>query len=178
MLIEALAGLLSKIIARGSSNISSAAKTAAEIAVRESPTKYGSQGRLEIPELAIGVPLYDTTTGSAQKIVDDENSAAYLFWGDQIAIADHSSQANFNNLNNAVPSRTTAYIVRPGRTERYVCAQTQIGHIKIGSSGNQIYDCKWRPVYQQNRGRLTIYTCIQKSAQDVMDVRLTYWAPT
>lgn len=137
---------------------------------------YGSQGRLEIDELDIGVPLYDTANGDAQALIDNEESAAYLRWYGQVAIADHANQANFSNLSWAVPGKTVAVIDRKAAQDRFVCYRTQIGHIRIGARGsNQVFDEDWKPVHGQNNNGLTIYTCIGKPAKDVMDVRLTYW---
>ena len=139
---------------------------------------YGDRGRLEIPDLDISVPLYDTYGKDSQKIVDTYNSAAYLHWGEQVAIADHASQANFIRLNQVREGITDAYIVNQGAREKYVCYQSQVGHIQTVNGKNQIYDAKWRSVFTQNTSGLTIYTCMQRSAPDVMDIRLTYWKKT
>ena len=138
---------------------------------------YGTYGRLEIPDLNISVPLYGVESGSAQQVVDLEDSAAYLKWPEQITIVDHCQQGNFANLNKAIPGQTKAFIVEPDLKKTYVCYQTQIGHIKIGTTSNVLFDKDWIPVYKSNAGGLTMYTCIEKSSQNVMDVRVTYWKP-
>ena len=138
---------------------------------------YGNQGRIEIPTLNISVPLYDTSTGSAQQIIDNEHSAVYLRWGQQIAVADHTTSENFCNLAHAIEGRTVATIDRKTSKQNYICSKKQIGHIKIGNGSNSIYDSKWQPVFPQNAGGLTTYTCISKSAEDVMDIWLIFWRP-
>ena len=138
---------------------------------------YGTRGRIEIPELNISVPLNGTESGGAQEVIDREDSAVYLIWPNNITIADHCHQANFSNLNKAIPGRTKAYIVTPDSKKGYFCYKTQVGHIKIGATSNTLYDQNWEAVYEKNGGGLTMYTCIERSAPDVMDVRLTYWKP-
>ncbi len=140
--------------------------------------KYGTHGRLIIPDLNISVPLNGIELGSAQHVIDLEDSAVYLKWPNQIVIADHCTQANFSNLKKAVPGRTKALIVTPDSKEEFACCRKQIGHIRIGQSSNALYDRDWIPVYKTNSGRLTMYTCISRSAPDVVDVWLTYWRPT
>jgi len=128
--------------------------------------KKGTHGRIEIPSLRIGVPLYNSN-GNAQKIVDNKKSAVFLEWEDQIAIADHSGQDGFERLANAIPYQTLAYIDYKGK-EYYLCTKKQVGHIV----NDRIYDSKWE---HAKSGGLVIYTCIGKSAEDVMDAWLTYW---
>lgn len=167
---------LSRIFARLVANRPMVIQTGPDPAPEPKVKVYGSQGRLEINELGISVPLYDTSRGDAQKLVDDVDSAAYLRWGTQVAVADHACQANFANLSRAVPGRTIAVIDRKTSQEQYMCYRTQVGHIRIIAPGNNnIYDANWAPVKTQNAGGLTIYTCMGKSAEDVMDIRLTYW---
>ena len=139
--------------------------------------KYGNAGRLEIPELSIGVALYDTRVGTAQQIVDNPESAVLLRWEAQKAIADHSSQSNFANLNRARPYGTVMYLdSKGGARERYLCVSSQVGHIKTDEHGtNSIYDGKWESPRVKNKGGICIYTCIQRSAPNIMDIRLTYW---
>ena len=141
------------------------------------PKVYGTHGRLEIPDLLIGVPLYDAKGSESQAVVDKVNSAVYMHWPKQDAIADHASQANFSNLNMAKVDRTVAIIDYGNREEKYHCVNSQVGHIRISPSGNRIFDENWNMAYFQNDGGLCIYTCMKKSADDVMDVRLTYWQP-
>lgn len=138
---------------------------------------YGSKGRLEIPALNISVPLYDTSIDSAQKLVDNQNSAAYLRWPAQNAIADHASQANFSNLSNVVVGTTTMSIETPNNATKYRCVKSQVGHIKTANGSNTIFDENWESPYVQNAGGICIYTCLGRSAPDVMDIRLTYWQP-
>ena len=138
---------------------------------------YGTHGRLEIPYLHISVPLYDAFGGTEkQRVVDEPNSAAYFHLGVQDVIADHASQANFQNLNMA-RCGMVAIVDECGKETVYQLVQSQIGHIRISPLGNRLFDQNWRQVAEQNAGGLCIYTCMKQSANDVMDVRLTYWQP-
>ena len=138
---------------------------------------YGTKGRVEIPDLHISVPLYDTSVGAAQQIVDNQNSAVYLHWPAQNAIADHASQANFSNLSNVIVGSTTMSIETPNNARYYRCVKSQVGHIKTTNGSNRIFDENWESPYIQNTGGICIYTCLGRSAPDIMDVRLTYWQP-
>lgn len=138
---------------------------------------YGTHGRLEIPSLFISVPLYDSKGADNQRVVDNPNSAAYMHWQKQDAIADHASQASFSNLNMVKPGKTVATIDLRTRQEKYLCVNSQVGHIRISPNGNRIFDANWNSANFQNEGGLCIYTCMGKSAEDVMDIRLTYWRP-
>ena len=141
------------------------------------PLVYGTHGRLDIRNLFISVPLYDAKTGAEkQQVVDDPNSAVFFKLGVQSVIADHASQANFQNLNLAKPGMTARIYDREKETV-YRFKESQVGHIRISPLGNRLFDKNWQQVATQNEGGLCIYTCIGKSADDVMDVRLTYWQP-
>lgn len=143
------------------------------------PKIYGSHGRLEIAELGISIPLYDATDSSGtQRIVDRQDSAAYIHWIKQDAIADHANQSNMANLNMAKAGRTIAVIDLGGEQLAYRCVSSQVGHIRLSPDGkNRIFDANWNRANLQNEGGLCIYTCMHKSAEDIMDVRLTYWRP-
>ena len=131
--------------------------------------------KLKIPTLSINVPIYDRVSGSGQEIIDRADSAVRFKQGPLTIICDHCTHANFMRLNAAVPEHTRAFIVKGiFNRERYVCTGSEVGHILISDSGNRLYDSQWRHVYQTHEG-LCIYTCMRKSAEDVMDVRLTFW---
>ena len=138
---------------------------------------YGDAGLLEIPSLRISVPLYYPGVRSAQEITDDKNSAACFPWGGQTVIADHSHQGNFSMLNLAKAGQTVATVDSENGRQAYLCSRSQVGHLKTTEYGNELYDEEWAKVAGQNPGGLCIYTCIAKSARDVMDVRLTFWTP-
>ena len=134
---------------------------------------YGTHGRIEIPSLFISLPLYDTH-GNAQEIVDMKKAAAYIQWVKQAAIVDHSGQDGFERIAKAIPGQTLAYIeYKDGKIkERYICTKKQVGHIKTINGKNKIFDSNGKtPV----SGGIVMYTCIGRSAPDVMDVWLTYW---
>lgn len=138
---------------------------------------YGSHGRLEIPNLFISVPLYDALDAAdRQRVVDNPDSAVHFRLGVQDVIADHTGQANFQNLNLAKPGMTATIDRKTSKTV-YRMVQSQVGHIRISPLGNRLFDQDWVQVSTQNAGGLCIYTCMGKSAEDVMDVRLTYWQP-
>jgi len=170
-------GILNLIasIFRGGSSIERPAVY--EPIAKPKPMVYGSHGRLEIPNLYISVPLYNALNAAdRQRVVDEPSSAVFFRLGVQDVIADHACQANFQNLNMAKPGMI-ATIDEKERQTSYRMVQSQVGHIRIAALGNKLYDQNWTPVAMQNDGGLCIYTCMGKSADDVMDVRLTYWQP-
>ena len=144
------------------------------------PSKaYGSYGRLEIPDLKIGVPLYASNGNNSQKIVDDRNSAAFIRWHYQEVIADHVSQSNFKNLIMAKPGVTRAHLLfADGSITTLICTQIQTGHIVITDGKNKMYDEQWAPFDKQNAGGFVIYTCKGLRKGNVQDVTLTYWSKT
>ena len=130
--------------------------------------------RLIIPTLSINVPVFFGKDGaSRQEIIDKENSAVYFTWGPLTVIADHSSQANFHNLNKAKPGETIAYLCGD-RVKKYICDRSEVGHI-VSDGGNRLYDSRWMPVHENVKHGVCMYTCIERSAKNIMDVRLTHW---
>ena len=145
--------------------------------IPQTPKKtYGTHGRIEIPDLNIGIPLYLTEDKNAQKIVDDQDSAACICFGEQNIIVDHVSQG-LSNLINVKPGVTKAYIqYEDGSHESYICECSQLGHIKKSSSGNQLFDWTWKHALGKNKNCLTIYTCLGRADGDDQLVTLTYWS--
>lgn len=136
---------------------------------------YGTNGRLEIPDIGIGVPLYEAGNGDAQKIVDNINSAAFIRFGDQDIIADHVCQG-FSNLINVKPGVTEAYIrYEDGRQKAYTCQCSQLGHIRKSASGNSLLDWTWNRALGNNGASLVIYTCLGNPKGTEQSVTLTYW---
>ena len=122
--------------------------------------------RLIIPSLNINIPVFFGKNGpERQEIIDAQNSAVYFKWNQLTVIADHSSQANFKNLNKVKSKKAIAYL----------CDNTEIGHILIGH-GNRLYNSRWLPVHKVYKSGVCIYTCIKRRGQDIMDVRLTHWS--
>lgn len=151
-----------------------------EIKQEEKPIVYGSHGRLEIPTLNISIPLYEASGSTSQKVVDDQDSAAFIRYGTQNIIADHVSQANFSNLIKSRPGKTVANITyEDGTSEKYLCMVSQIGHIKPGENNknNHMFDWRWTPIRGKNPGGLTIYTCMGYAHDGIQDVTITYWLP-
>ena len=129
---------------------------------------------LAIPKLLIAVPVEERMFGNGQDILDKENLAVSFHWNKLMVIADHNHQSNFKNLNKAKEG-TKAYLIDKKKIEMYVCDSTQVGHITLSPHGNRLYDSEYMPVHLVFDSGLCIYTCIEKSADDIMDVRLTHW---
>lgn len=154
--------------------LSTSSPTTPEVKPKEK--KYGTHGRLEIPELSIEMPLYDAKGVNAQSIVDAADSAAIFQHGSQTMIADHVSQGMFANLINCRPGKTKAYIrYQEGRSEEYLCHVSQYAHIHMIGTGNVLLDWRDDPVSSKNPGGLSIYTCLGFRHGDIQDVTLTYW---
>jgi len=121
---------------------------------------------LIIPSLGIFVIA---KTGDRQKNVDSKYAAMWN-WGKLTVIADHSYQG-FYKINRAAVGKTKAYL----GTRAYLCDVSEIGHIRITDKGNRLYRASWEAVYGAWADGLCLYTCIEMSASDIMDVRLTHW---
>lgn len=132
-------------------------------------------GFLLIPSLKIAVPVYEAQNGNGQDVIDRPNSAVLLRWGNLTIIADHRTQSNFENLNRAEPSKTKAFFITNGKMHIYKCDYSAIGHNRTEPTGNHLYDNHWAKVTQIMHDGIVMYTCIVRSAKDVMDVRLTHW---
>ena len=153
------------------------AMTFKDILKKLKPVKvYGTHGRIEIPDLGIGVPLYETGSGNAQNLVDNPGSAAFIRYGTQSIIADHVSQG-FSNLINVKPGVTKAYIrYADGRQEEYTCQCSQLGHIRKSESGNVLLDWTWGRALMRTGDNLVIYTCLGNAIGNDQRVTLTFWA--
>lgn len=142
---------------------------------------FGTHGRIEIPDLEIEIPLYDSEYGNAQSIVDRLDSAVFISHGQQGIIVDHVDQG-FKNLINVKPGITKAYIyyydpeLKDGSVEQYSCVCSQLGHIKKNISGNRLFDWSWKQAPDKNKDGLTIYTCLGNAIGDDQRVTLTYWS--
>lgn len=134
--------------------------------------------RLFIPSLFIFVKLTPVASSNlAQEAVDKYNSAAIWNWNNLTLIADHNNQANFKNINKAIPGKTKLYLLDKVN-RKFICDKTEVGHIsnlRVDNTGGKLCDANWNSIFRQNLDGLMIYTCIRKSAIDVMDVRLTHW---
>ena len=135
---------------------------------------FGDYGRLVIESLKIDVPLYDSKGKEVQKIVDDDRSAVAIRWGDRVLIGDHNYQENFRNLYLVHPERTVAEVWNGDRKRTLVCVRKQVGHIEVGLK-NRLVDSDWNSVFSQDFGDVCIYTCLGWSANNIVDVVLTYW---
>lgn len=135
---------------------------------------YGDEGRFEIQRLGIAVPLYAANNiDDAQRIVDKQNSAVLLRWATQMVSADHSSQ-KFSRLKHVRVGDMAFIEKKDGKKRPFQCVKTQVGHIRTENGVNKLYDANWQKV-SLRKGILTVYSCLGKSAPNVMDVTLTYW---
>lgn len=126
---------------------------------------------LFIPALGIIVPAEERKNGTnGQDIIDKPDRAVMWSWGRLTVIADHCNQG-FDRINRAVAGKTRAYV----GARRFICDISEIGHIRTTDKGNRLFRADWTPVHEAWKDGLCIYTCIQRSAPDVMDVRLTHW---
>lgn len=147
---------------------------------KEEPCKKDEKvpdARLFIPQLDIAVRVFKrpvATAGNGQEIVDAIDSAVYFNMGALEIIADHCDQSNFGNLVHSEIGKTKAFLVWKDHDCEYECVGVEVGHITIAGVGNRLYDGNWNPIYTHQDG-LCIYTCLEKSAPDVMDVQLTFW---
>lgn len=132
--------------------------------------------RLWIPLLRICVPVYWRKIGTnGQEIVDADDSAAIWKWNGLTVIADHNGQNNFANLNNAKPEKTKAILTVNGTSRLYVCDVSEVGSIVTYPYGSRLYTAENRPVHEAFPTGLCIYTCRDKTAENVRNVRLTHW---
>ena len=83
--------------------------------------------RLEISDLEIDVGLYGVTRQTAQDIIDQQDSAAYMSHFPIPTIADHSSDG-FLPIRGAVPGETIAKIYdSEGSLHKYRCCGATVG---------------------------------------------------
>lgn len=85
----------------------------------------GAYGVWQIPEIDVSVPVYQTSSGQAQPIVDRENSAAiYRFYIGR-EIADHAESVSNNGRGvwrlNEVHVDGAAFLITGEKTEYYRC---------------------------------------------------------
>ena len=148
-----------------------------KIAYRMDYRTYGNLGRLEIPTLGINVAVSDTEFGDQQSLVDAEDSAAYLHWYSQDAIADHRSQ-EFSNLPSAVPGKTVAYLLNENGAKSYVCVYKGDATVtyKDGHKSS-IVDDEGRSALSANEGGICMYTCNGQLEGSELNVTITYWQP-
>lgn len=137
---------------------------------------FGTHGRIEIPDLEIEIPLYNSECGNSQSVVDNLDSAVFISYGKYGIIADHVDQG-LKNLINAKPGITKVYIRHEnGSQESYICECSQVGHIKKSESGNRLFNWLWERAPETNKNSLTIYTCFGVADGDDQRVTLTYWS--
>lgn len=121
--------------------------------------KYGDRGRLYLPSINASVALYDCTayessSGRAQRIVDDEDSAVVMekWSGDGTVIGDHNNQA-FKNLQK-LSVGDVAYIDDKDGKHTYRCKEVDRNGLNIvtaliDSNGDSAWD----------KYPLSLYTC-------------------
>ena len=129
----------------------------------------GDAGMLLIDDVGIRVPLFLTDVVEepdyTQKVVDRENSAAYIKYKDVYIIADHVGQ-DFSNLSNVKPG--TKAVIKNGDTkETYECVEL----IKGRNNVDMIEDINGTKITELAKDRLAMYTC----ADTWEDILLTLW---
>ena len=135
----------------------------------DKPTDYYKKiGRMTFSsEVKYSADLYDT---NAQRLVDQENAAAWIPLEDYTCIADHNYQGT-SNVKNAVVNKTKMYIAKTdGKKDVYVCARNTTGYNKTyylaNESGKDIKD-----EMKEKGATVVIYTCMENSRH----VRITMW---
>ena len=124
--------------------------------VAEEMALRGSIGRLIIPDGEINVALFKNAygDGSVQKIVDNEDSAAYITWYTKTIIADHVHQG-FSGIKRAVPGITKAYIDCGTYTKTLICYNQFVGYNK----GSYLSDINGNVSVDFNEPGFCMYTC-------------------
>ena len=122
--------------------------------------EYGTDGRLNIDELKITVPLYHKVAGetTTQSVVDAPYSACFMKWRSQNAISDHCSDGNMFHLAEAQVGMTASVEHENGAHEVYRCVEVTDGYIKEG----RLYFADGRDLScsdDVNAGGIGIYTC-------------------
>ncbi|MCH3961853.1 MAG: hypothetical protein LKF53_00700 [Solobacterium sp.] len=124
-------------------------------------TSDGSQGTLTIGSYQ--AKLYE---GTSQNIVDAENSAAYMPWGDKVMIADHASQG-FSIIRTLGAGATGSISDDAGTT-----VLTMASSYQGTNTGNGIDLSDGRYAENVNDGSFILYTCNDATG---VSVTVTYW---
>ncbi len=143
--------------------------------VQDSGEVGQAYGQLTIPAVGIDVKLYycasdaDQIQIRAQRIVDADNSAAYLDQAsvEGVIIADHKHQG-FDAIRSCVAHKTRAYIDFGTYTQEYICTAVGTGT----NTGKDLLDWNKNSLnYGSIPGGLAMYTC----NETWNDITITYW---
>ena len=138
-----------------------------------SDTVYGTAGRLCSEELGIDVALYETDITNPvenQTVVDAKDSAACMYFGSKVIIADHNYQA-FEGLLSAYENCSATIEKNDRNGTNLVCREVhQHSRLADGDlydeNGNDALHCDY-PVI--------IYTCNPSLFGNTDSVTATYW---
>lgn len=131
---------------------------------------YGSAGRLDIPNVGVGVALNnaDLYKDNVQSIVDAPDSAAFFSFRDRLmVIADHNNQG-FQNIKKVSVGDRAVVSQETGICDIYVCTRVcREGH----NLGADLIDEYGAQVEFNTDGELIMYTC-----NDCwQNVTITFW---
>lgn len=137
------------------------------VVVRE---KFGTLGRLYLPTINHSVAVYyanvyNNTSYNAQKIVDDEDSAAYYQLGNKYIVADHYYQG-FKKIVNLNVGDTASIKMNDGTVKNYYLKNKLIG---INASAD-LTDEAGNSI-QTMDGTLVMYTCYTSDKK----IMITLW---
>lgn len=124
-------------------------------------TSDGSMGTLSIGSYS--AKLYAT---SSQSVVDAENSAAYIQWGQKVLIADHASQGF--RIIRTLGAGATGTITDDAGTTVLTMASSYQGT----NTGNGINLSDGSPAENKADGTYILYTC---NDSEGVSVTVTYW---
>ena len=141
-----------------------------DITVDEGYKENDLYGILKIQDVGIEVSLYwgnpSGDPDGVQKIVDKNNSAAYIHYGVEHIVVDHDYQG-FDQLEKVIVGKTEAEISFPdGTLQTYKCSR-----ICNGTNDGRIYDENGEDISVLTDGGLAIYTCLDSSET----IFLTFW---
>ena len=150
-------------------------------------TDYGTDGRLDIPDLDIHVPLNHPADGQTrQDVVDDPFSALIMDMGAQTAIIDHVVSGKMRHLCQTTLGMQASIAQKDGSCSEFICVQVACGYLARRSPNDfrdaYLYD--GTRVRELNAGGLCIMTCRMDQDPDELEkygadclVTYTFWQP-
>ena len=130
---------------------------------------YGTAGRLDIPSVGIGVALnyVELKDGTAQSVVDAEDSAAYFLWRDSKYVIDAVIPEGMD----VQVGDACVISIADGYADEYICTRV-CAHGK--STGADLLDENGVTVESSEDGGLVMYTCNDCR----QNITITYWQRT
>ena len=150
-------------------------------------TDYGTDGRLDIPDLDIHVPLNHPADGQTrQDVVDDPSSALIMDLGTQTVIVDHVTSGRMRYLCESKLGMVALIVQEDGSYREFTCMQVASGYLARRSQ-NEFRDAflyDGSRVRDLNAGGLCIMTCRMDQDPDELEkygadclVTFTFWQP-